>query len=85
MLERMLAALAGTQWMGTAWVSALPARCPRAASVGGHNGAGGKAGSHCLRDSLTPDHTVGVCVPSHDVWSLGHTSLAAKEHQVPGT
>lgn len=61
MLERMLAALAGTKWMGAARVSAMPAHRSRADSVGGHNRAGGKAGSHCRRGSLPPGHRIGVC------------------------
>lgn len=83
MLESRLAALDGTKWMGAVRVNAMPAHCPRAASIGGYKRAGGKAGSHSGRGSLPPDDGGGVCVPSHDVWAQGHASLAVRGHQGP--
>lgn len=36
MLESRLAAFDGTKWMGAVRVNAMPAHCPRAASIGGY-------------------------------------------------
>lgn len=85
MLERMLAAPGGTKRTGPARVSAVPAHCSRAASLGGCSRAGGRAGGHGDRGSRHPDHMVDRCVPSHDVWAGYHVVLAALAHQVPGT
>lgn len=46
MLEKMLAALGGTGWMGAARVRAVLAHSSRAAGIGGCDGAGGGAGGH---------------------------------------
>lgn len=61
MLERMLAALSGTKWLGAASVSATSAHCSRVGGVGGHNRAGGEPGSHSSRGSVPRLHGRCVC------------------------